>query len=141
MDCRRSVEGREVEYTHSNVSAIVDELVRAGKTVIVNELLDVRHPDDKAIQRGFIGNHHLKNTKICELAEKYPKRVLEGANLTHTKYHNLHSFDRIHLDFKGYNMLANDLTPAITEACIRAETNKLLRKESVMRDLETKKTR
>ena len=123
MDCRGPPDspGRALEYTAGNIEALVGELVRRGKFVVVCQLNDARRQDEIDQQMGMVGVHHRKNTKIGNLTLKFPGKVFLGANFTHVDYRHHKLSDGCHLQSSGYTVAAKDLMPSLLQACKKAE--------------------
>lgn len=127
MDARgpRGSPGREVKYTVENVGALVEELTKRGKYVILCRLHDARQPDDK--DTGFIGRHHEKNTAFARIW-KSNNLVLEGANFTHVNYHIHRHGDRVHFGSSGYNLASEEMLQTLLQTCLQVENDIVLRR-------------
>jgi hypothetical protein len=127
MDCRvpPGHPGREVDSTIKHLAELVDELRSRGKLVMLCQLHDARMQDDKEL--GFFGRHHEKNTKIERMWLNNPTEVFEGANFTHTKYHNHRHPDTVHLASSGYEMAATDMLEKLLKMAQTVESKIVMR--------------
>ena len=121
FDCRRTIEGREIEFTKRNIHAIAERLVEMGKYVIICSLLDIRYKEDSAREKSFMGRHQYKNSAIYAMTKEFSGTVFEGTNLTHVNFLRPRCLDGIHLNTEGYNLMAEEICPIIKQTILRVQ--------------------